>query len=263
MYGSPWPHSSDLLDEPHHRGVALGQRRLIAEIGESSRCEHERDRADEPQEREARRHGADNATTSRCVLHRVHPPTGDTWLVEEHVQAEALEAGLEDIRRSPADSGTVELIVRRPAEDEREVLDEGSLDLEEGLVGDTWRARGSSRRPDRSANPDAQLTLTNARVAALVAGERERWPLAGDQLYVDFDLSADNLPPGTRLGLGTAVIEVTAEPHTGCAKYSARFGSAALRFINSPVGRALHLRGINTRVVEAGVVRTGDDIRKL
>ena len=179
------------------------------------------------------------------------------------MQAEALEAGLEDIRRSPADNGTVELIVRRPAVDEREVLEEGSLDLEEGLVGDTWRARGSSRRVDRSANPDAQLTLTNARVAALVAGDRERWPLAGDQLYVDFDLSADNLPPGTRLGLGTAVIEVTAEPHTGCAKYSARFGSAALRFINSPVGRALQLRGINTRIVESGTVRTGDVVRKL
>ena len=87
---------------------------------------------------------------------------------------------------------------------------------------------------DGSANPDAQLTLMNARVVALVAGERERWPLAGDQLYVDLDLSADNLPPGTRLAVGSAVIEVTPEPHTGCAKFSARFGSEALRFVNSP-----------------------------
>ena len=120
--------------------------------------------------------------------------------MDQHVRADALEAGLEDIRRSPADVGTIELIVRRPAEDEREVLDEGMLDLNDGLVGDAWRARGSSRMPDGSANPDAQLTLTNSRLIGLVARERERWALAGDQLYVDFDLSADNVPPGTRLG---------------------------------------------------------------
>ena len=181
----------------------------------------------------------------------------------EHLSADQLQAGLEEIRRSPADAGTVELIVRRPAENEREVLEEGTLDLDDGLVGDAWRARGSGRMPDGSANPDAQLTVMNARVAALVAGDRQRWPLAGDQLYVDLDLSEDNLPPGTRLGLGTAVIEVTAEPHTGCAKYSARFGSEALRFINQPMGRALRLRGVNTRVVEPGSVRPGDPIRKL
>ena len=143
----------------------------------------------------------------------------------DHLTADELQAGLDEIRRSPADDGTVELIVRRPAENEREILEEGSLDVDEGLVGDAWRARGSSRMPDGSANPDAQLTLMNARVVALVARERERWPLAGDQLYVDLDLSADNLPPGTRLAVGSAVLEVTPEPHTGCAKFSARFGS--------------------------------------
>jgi hypothetical protein len=180
-----------------------------------------------------------------------------------HATIEELETGLDHIRSSPADAGTVELIVRRPAEDEREVLEEGVLDLVEGLVGDVWRQRGSSRTPDGSANPEAQLTLMNARVAGLVARERERWPLAGDQLYVDLDLDADNVPPGTRLALGTAVIEVTAEPHTGCAKFSARFGSDAIRFVNSPAGRQLQLRGINTRVVEAGTVRRGDSIRKL
>ncbi len=183
--------------------------------------------------------------------------------MDEHVQPEALEAGFDEIRQSPVDHGTIELIVRRPAENEREILEVGTLDVGEGLVGDLWRARGSSRTPDGSANPDAQLTLMNARVAALVARERERWPLAGDQLYVDLDLSIDNLPPGSRLALGTAVIEVTPEPHTGCAKFSARFGSAALRFINSPAGRASRLRGVNTRVVETGTVRTGDPVRKL
>jgi hypothetical protein len=179
------------------------------------------------------------------------------------VSVQDLEAGLDHVRRSPSGTGTVELIVRRPAVDEREVVDEGTLDLDEGLVGDSWRARGSGRRPDGSANLDAQVTVMNARLAALVAGERERWPLAGDQLYVDLDLSADNLPPGTRLAVGSAVLEVTAEPHTGCAKFSARFGSDALRFINSAAGRSLRLRGVNTQVVEPGVVRTGDPVAKL
>ena len=94
----------------------------------------------------------------------------------------------------------------------------------------------------------------NARSTALVAGDRERWPLAGDQLYVDLDLSGEHLPPGTRLAIGTAVLEVTADPHTGCKKFSARFGLEALMFVNSPEGRALNLRGINTRIVQAGTV---------
>jgi MOSC domain-containing protein YiiM len=180
-----------------------------------------------------------------------------------HPIPEHLEAGLADVRQSPSDVGTLELIVRRPAENEREVLDEGSLDLAEGLVGDAWHARGSSRSADGGPNPLAQVTVANARLVALVAGTPERMPLAGDQLYVDFDLSEENVPAGTQLAVGEAVLEVTTEPHTGCAKFSARFGSDALRFINSPDGRALHLRGINTRVVTPGVVRTGDTIRKL
>jgi hypothetical protein len=177
--------------------------------------------------------------------------------------ADDLQAGIDEIRRSPSTDGTVELIARRPAVDEREVVEEAELDLENGLVGDTWFERGSRSTADGSADPKAQLTLMNARLAALVAGPQERWPLAGDQLYVDLDLSKDNLPPGTLLAVGSAVIEATDEPHTGCAKFSARFGSDALRFINSPLGRQLQLRGINARVVESGRVRQGDPIRKL
>jgi MOSC domain-containing protein YiiM len=180
-----------------------------------------------------------------------------------HVGTDALGAGLEEILRSPASEGIVELIVRRPAVEEREVLEEGLLDLEEGLVGDGWRTRGSSSTEDGMAHPDRQLTLMNARVIALIAGDRERWPLAGDQLYVDLDLSPENLPPGTRLEIGLAVIEVTDELHTGCAKFTERFGSAAIRFVNSRDGRALRLRGMYARVVEPGAVRPGDSIRKL
>ena len=184
--------------------------------------------------------------------------------VAQHPTAEELEAGLDEIRRAPTSVGVVELIVRRPAEDAREALEQGTLDLDEGLVGDTWRARGSSRMPDRSANPDAQLTLMAARVVDLVAAhDRGRWALAGDQLYVDLDLSEANLPPGTRLALGTAVIEVTAEPHTGCAKFVARFGKDAHRFVNAKTHRHLRLRGLNAKVVQPGTVRAGDAIRKL
>jgi MOSC domain-containing protein YiiM len=169
---------------------------------------------------------------------------------------------LADVRAAPREQGTVELIVRRPAIDEREVVDEAELDLEEGLVGDNWRARGRSggRRP---ANTEAQITVMSSRAIALAAGDREQWALAGDQLYVDLDLSGDNLPPGTRLEIGSAVIEVTAEPHTGCKKFAARFGLEMLDVFNSPEGRALNLRGINTRVVQPGMVRAGDTTRKL
>jgi MOSC domain-containing protein YiiM len=152
----------------------------------------------------------------------------------------------------------VELIVRRPTEGERELLEEAELDLDEGLAGDRWRTSGGS------ANKDTQLTLMNARVVDLVAaGDRQRWALAGDQLYVDFDISEANLPAGTRLALGAAVIEVTAEPHTGCVKFSSRFGNAAHRFVNTKPHRHLHLRGINARVVEPGTIRRGDAIRKV
>ena len=181
-----------------------------------------------------------------------------------HRSDEELAAGLASIRQSPADAGTVEMIVRRPAQDEREVLEEGRLTTDDGLVGDHWRARGSRSTPDGSANPECQLTLMNARLVDLLAGgDRQAWPLAGDQLYVDLDLSVENLPAGTRLAIGTAMIEVTEPPHTGCAKFSARFGSPALRFVNSPEGRALRLRGLNARVVEPGAVRGGDAVRRL
>lgn len=180
----------------------------------------------------------------------------------EHATADSLAARLDDILRSPANEGRVELIVRRPADNERETLEEAELDCVEGLVGDTWKVRGSSKTADGSSHPGMQITLMNARVAALVAGTEERRALAGDQLYVDLDLSQANLPPGTRLALGSAVIEVSDQPHTGCKKFRARFGLDALRFVNSALGRELRLRGMNARVVVPGRVRVGDLVVK-
>jgi len=179
--------------------------------------------------------------------------------VMRHVELAELERGLPEIRRAPSAAGTVELIVARPAEGEREVLVEARLDPVGGLAGDNWHARGDGGDPEYR---DRQLTLMNARSAAIVARTRERWPLAGDQLYVDLDLGVANLPPGTRLELGTAVIEVTALPHRGCGKFSQRFGVDAMKFVNSGVGRQLNLRGVNARIVRGGIVRTGDAIRR-
>ncbi len=180
-----------------------------------------------------------------------------------HLSQDELERGLDQVRASPPDNGTVELIVRRPAIDEREEIAEATLDLHVGLAGDNWRMRGSKSTSGGAAHPDKQLTVMNERAARLVAGDADRRKLAGDQLYVDLDISPANLPPGTRLAVGSAVIEVTEPQHLGCEKFAARFGEAALRFVNSRVGRELRLRGLNARVVSAGSVRTGDPIRKL
>jgi hypothetical protein len=181
----------------------------------------------------------------------------------KHLTMEELEAGLDEIRRSPKDGGQLDLIVRRPRVDEREVLEAGELDLREGLVGDSWKMRSSSRTSNGSAHPEMQLNIMNSRVIALLAQAQERWPLAGDQLFLNMDLSEENLPAGTQLSLGSAVIEVTAEPHTGCKKFVARFGLDAMKFVNSEVGRQLHLRGINAKVIQPGMIRVRDVVKKI
>jgi hypothetical protein len=172
---------------------------------------------------------------------------------------EELQAGLDRILQSPKDQGLLEMIVRRPAVDQREVLESGRLDPAVGLEGDTWSVRGDAG----SANADTQLNIMNARVIELVAQGKDRWPLAGDQLFIDLDLSDENLSPGTRLSLGAAVIEITAEPHLGCKKFAARFGREAVQFVNWDLGKRLHLRGVNARVIRPGVVRVGDRAFKL
>ena len=180
-----------------------------------------------------------------------------------HLTTDELHAGLDLVRLAPKDNGTLEMIVRRPRVEEREVLAEGELDTIVGLVGDCWIKRGSSSMPDGSSNPAAQLTIINSRAIALVAPQKDRRVLAGDQLFVDMDLSLENLPAGTRLAIGTAMVEVSALPHTGCKKFVARFGLDAMKFVNSPLGRQLNLRGINCRVVQAGVIKAGDAVSKI
>jgi len=180
-----------------------------------------------------------------------------------HLMTIELEAGLDEIRQSPKDQGIVELIVRRPQIGQREVLEEAELDLQRGLVGDSWTFRRSSRTPDGSPHPDMQLNIMNSRVIALLASEKDSWQLAGDQFFLDLDLSADNLPAGTKLAIGQAVVEVTPPPHLGCPKFVARFGVDAMKFVNSPLGRELRLRGINAKVIQPGMVRVGDVARKM
>jgi MOSC domain-containing protein YiiM len=174
---------------------------------------------------------------------------------------EELEDALDLFRSAPADHGRVALVVARPAVGERLLLDEGRLSLEHGLVGDNWGDRTSSR--GEPPDPDRQLNVINARLSGFVAVDPDRRALAGDQLHLDLDLSHENLPAGTRLALGSAVIEVTEPPHTGCNKFVDRFGRDAMRFVNSPTGRELRLRGLNARVVVAGTVSPGDEVRKL
>src|SRR4051794_17800927 len=174
-----------------------------------------------------------------------------------------LEAGLEQVQRSPANNGVLAMIVRGPPARGGEGAGGGGVDPAAGLVGDTWAQRGSRRTVDGSAHPDMQINVMNARVAALVAQHRSRWALAGDQLFVDLDLSEANLPAGTRLAIGSAVVEITAEPHTGCGKFAERFGADATAFVNAAEHRRLHLRGINARVIQRGTIRTGDRIVKI
>ena len=180
----------------------------------------------------------------------------------QYLSSAELEAGMDHIRQSPKDQGILKMIVRRPNVDEREVLHEGELNTVEGLVGDTWKLRVNKHSTDGLASINKQITIINARTIALLAQSEEHWPLAGDQLYVDMDLSDDNLPSGTQLAIGSAILEVSPDPHTGCQKFSSRFGVEALKLVNSPEGKRLHLRGVNTKVIQSGIIRVGDVVRK-
>src|SRR5262245_17842397 len=172
-------------------------------------------------------------------------------------------ASLPDIDAAPTDLGRLERIVRRPARDQRELLETATLDTVVGLVGDDWQARGSKATPDGSADPEAQLTLISTAALRALEPDESRWPLAGDQLYVDLDLRVDALPAGTRLAIGDAMIEIGAKPHNGCEKFAARFGIDALAWISTPVGKAHRMRGVHALIVEGGTIAVGDVIRRV
>lgn len=174
-----------------------------------------------------------------------------------------LELGLKEIKSSPKDNGVLEMIVRRPEIERREIINSGEINLINGLEGDNWKTRGSSSTPDKSANPEAQITLMNSHVIQLLAGDKENWQWAGDQLYVDMDLSIDNLPPHSQIQIGSAILEISAKPHTGCKKFSARFGIEALEFISTPLGKSLRMRGVNAKVIQAGQIKVGDVVKKV
>lgn len=176
------------------------------------------------------------------------------------LSAAEIEAGIADVLASPTDSGRLMLIVQRPKVNARTVIEQGTLDLEQGLIGDNWLNKGNRWR--RGGDPKRQITVMNWRFARLVAGSEDRVPLAGDQLYVDLDLSKANLPVGTRLRIGgEAILEVTKPPHLGCKKFVERFGMDAMEFANSEFGRKYNLRGVNARVVNGGEIAVGDVIR--
>ena len=180
-----------------------------------------------------------------------------------HLTMQELEAALDHLRAAPKDDGVVELIVRRPRTDHREVMDHAEFDPVKGLIGDNWCVRPSSKTPDHSPHPEMQINIMNSRVTALVAQQKDRWQLAGDQLYLDMDLSKENLPAGSQIAIGSVVLEVSPLPHTGCQKFVARFGMDAMKFVNSPVGKELCLRGINAKIVQGGVIRVGETAKKI
>lgn len=173
----------------------------------------------------------------------------------KHLTTEEIETNLDEVIESPKDNGVLKLIVRRPKEDEREVLETGELDIEKGLVGDDWL--------NRDGNYETQLAIMNSRIAALLAQDENRLKLAGDQLYIDLNLSDENLPHGTQIGIGSAILEITSQPHNGCKKFVERFGLEAMKFVNSPIGKQFHLRGIYAKVIQSGTIRQGDVVKKV
>jgi MOSC domain-containing protein YiiM len=181
----------------------------------------------------------------------------------EHRPIATLEAGLENIKKSPADNGILYMIVVRTQKRERAVPWYCNVSPELGVEGDHWSKGSWKSLPDGSPDPSVQITLMNSRCLDLVATEKERWPLAGDNFIVDMDLSTENLKPGQKLSLGSAIFEITDIPHTGCMQFRERFGVDALKFVSTKAAKELRLRGIYARVLKAGSISVGDRLKKI
>ncbi|MEM7334639.1 MAG: MOSC domain-containing protein [Chloroflexota bacterium] len=174
-----------------------------------------------------------------------------------------LNEGIPVILESPKNNGRIDLITIRPATNERVLKDEVEISIENGVEGDNWKTRGSNSMPDKSSNPEAKITIMNSRVIKHITQSDSGWEWAGDQFFVEMDLSEENLPAGQQLQLGTAVLEVSAVPHTGCAKFVARFGKDAHKFVNNQYGRSQRFRGVNLKVIKGGTVKVGDTAQKI
>jgi MOSC domain-containing protein YiiM len=181
----------------------------------------------------------------------------------KHLTRAELQAGLPHVLDSPKDDGVLEAIVVRPEHGKRQDVQSCDISLEGGVHGDHWAKGCWMSTEDGKPHPDVQICIMNARCIALVAHERERWPLAGDNLLIDLDLRPDNLPPGQRLAIGSAIIEITSVSHNGCENFVERYGRAAVVFVNAPKGKALRLRGIYARVVQDGRISVGDRVVKV
>ncbi len=180
-----------------------------------------------------------------------------------HRTMEELKAGLPDIVASPADNGSLAAIVVRPDYGMRLDVQSRKISLAGGVEGDRWATACWRTLPDGSSNPDVQVCIMNSRCISLIAGEREAWPMAGDNLFIDMDLSPGNIAPGQKLAVGETIIEITDIPHTGCQKFIDRYGRHACVFVNTGEGKKLKLRGIYAQVVKDGTVNVGDRVTKI
>ena len=181
----------------------------------------------------------------------------------KHLTLTEIEAGMDWVLAAPDTVGRVEALVVRPAVDQRVSHTQVMFSPEQGVTGDNWLTSCWKKLPGGESDPEVQVAIMSARMIEVLTRDKSRWPLAGDQLFVDFDLSVVNLAVGNRLQVGAAVLEITAEPHRGCRKFSQRFGAEAKAFVNSKQGDAYRLRGVYAKIVSAGEVRVGDDIRKI
>lgn len=181
----------------------------------------------------------------------------------KHLSREELMAGLPHILAAPKDEGALKAIMVRPQSEARQDVDSIHVSLAGGVEGDHWAKGCWMSTEDGKPHPDVQICIMNARCIDLIAGGRDNWAPAGDNLFIDMDLTPDNLPPGTRIAVGAAVLEITATPHNGCAKFIERYGRDACVFVNTGEGKRYRLRGIYGRVIQDGRVSVGDTVTKL